>query len=386
MAVSMNVPVMTHMPKILHAPPTTQAQEARSTPGTAFGSRNVTVGASLLPLAIRLATARRSTKQLCHRSSVVSLRDGAGDRSQVEGLLKQADLLKQEALELEEEQRKKIFKCFDLDSSGDIDLQELQLGWKKIKECDLDPDVARRLLAAHDDNRNGVLEYEEFCTRKLEGTLRRLEKEDAAKAAAEAEAQRKLHEQQEAEQRLREYETTLPGDADTGFFTRFFSVAAYILPLLDLLPFGAVVGLMVPAFLPFFVILQVADNLADAIPFGKLIWFFSLQWLANKEEQPSLLRFNLSQALQIDIQLALVGLVRSFLEWAIADEAVGNNIWVLISILASAIFLPLIGYSVAKSLNGVAPRGLPFVSRPAEELMGVVKPKVSLEVDEKDKK
>mmetsp|Transcript_104250 Transcript_104250/g.185251 ORF Transcript_104250/g.185251 Transcript_104250/m.185251 type:complete len:398 (+) Transcript_104250:69-1262(+) len=358
-------------------------------PGREF--RSDVVGASLLPVALRFATARRSTafrKQLRHRSSVVNRRDRAGNceilEDKITQLERQANLLKEQASQLEEEQRESIFRAFDVDSSGAVDLKELQFGWKAMKEIELDKELARRLLEAHDKNRNGVLEYEEFCMQKLEATLRKLVDEEKAKAAAEAEAQRKRQEQEEAEKILREYETTLPGNSDAGFFTRLCSVAAYVLPLLDSLDLGAVVGLLLPATLPFFVVLQVGDNLAESIPFGKLIWFFAMQNFANKEEQPSLLRFNVSQALQIDIQLAFAGLFRSFLEWVVPDQALNNSIWIFVSIVATVVFLPMIGYSVVKSIQGVAPRGLPLVSDGAEKMMGVVKPE-ALQVKNKDK-
>jgi len=147
---------------------------------------------------------------------------------------------------------------------------------------------------------------------------------------------------------------------DRGAATRLLACLAYLLPLSDGFQFGVKLVELVPATLPLFVGLAVPASLLNAIPFGSLILFFIMTTSANNLELPRLLRFNLQQAVVLDVLL----FIPQFLV-QIVGFVTGGGIGVSQDFLV-AVFILLIAacvYSIGRTLIfGEDPDGLPIVS------------------------
>eukprot|EP00439_Symbiodinium_sp_Y106_P007226 s1178_g1.t1 len=109
-------------------------------------------------------------------------------RLQLEAAKLREDVLQLEAVQQEEERRKReaLFRSWDLDASGTLDEQELKIGLKEECKVEIDDDKAKRLLKALDDNGDGVLQNEEFCLNRVEKKLQEFRDEEM-----EAEAERR---------------------------------------------------------------------------------------------------------------------------------------------------------------------------------------------------
>jgi hypothetical protein len=305
----------------------------------------------------------------------------AQQNSDVEALKLEAASLRARAAELEAEQLQQyrlqqyeLFKAFDIDGSDGVDARELQHGLKELMGIEINHDMASRLVKALDKNHKGFLLFEDFDTKSFEPTLGRFRAEDRAKELASIEEEKITQAKLEAERELKEYQEALPGNDDTGLPTRVLSVLAYFLPIVDASHYGMPVGILFPPLLPLLDSIYPAYQMMESIPFGSLIVFCLMQFIAANKELPSLLRFNLNQAIQLDILLSLPTIFQSLLGLLIQEENPMPNLWFLLTLVAFLAVVPCIVYSMGSSLLGVAPRSIPHVSTSAEKNMDVVRP------------
>jgi hypothetical protein len=319
--------------------------------------------------------------------------DRAAGQAEIAKLQLEAARLRAEAADLEaakvEQQlieRKKWFKAFDVDNSGALDLAELEQGMKEAG-LQIDSSTALRLLEVHDTNKDGLIQPDEFNLDNFQLTLRQLQAEERAKedakrreqAVKEAEEQRRIRAEaglpDELDPELDAYlESLPPANEDTSLSTRVLSCLAYLLPLMDSLRFGLPIAAMFPVLQPLFGLVLVPMAILNVIPFGlgQLLLFLGMQSLSGNPELPLLLRFNLSQAIVLDIALflpnALFGLAELFGQGALGGSG---------GLLASGVFLLLIGaitYAVACSLSGEKPDGIPTISDFTRRALGPIKP------------
>lgn len=281
--------------------------------------------------------------------------------------------LEQEKAEERVLERRRWFQIFDSDGSGSINLAGIRRGMKEYNGMELDEDRATQLLQAHDANQNGVLEFEEFDPTAFQVTLERMWTEERAREETELQRQREEEARKEAQLKIEEYYTTLPGNQDTGLATRLSAVLAYALPLLDGLRFGLPLAAVEPTIAPFLYGLLPALRLLNAIPFGQLLVFIGMQVGAANEELPSLLRYNLRQAVLLDIALIIPNIIVGSGMFPL-DIDLPTTEMVLFSMV---VFLPLLGlilYSTLCNLSGTAPRFIPYFSEAAEMSIGMQPP------------
>jgi len=323
---------------------------------------------------------------------------------QVQALERQAAMLRDSAIKLQETQdetrserlskkKRMLFLEFDTDKSGGVDAKELIAGWKEFTNVDLSADMAARTIAAHDLNNSGVLEFEEFDVKCLQATMETFRAEDLAKEFAARQAEDKLKKEQE----VKEYYASLddaitrqqPGETgndDSGFVTRMLSAAAYLLPLVDAVRYGLVIGFLFPSTMDFFVPLVELYRAQETIPYASLIIFLLMQFLAGRKELPSLLRFNLYQAVRLDITLFIPALVKVGAGQFIPDENLSAVVTLACGVLAFMQIFFAVSYSVANVTAGVAPRMIPYASAAAEQDMGLERPVVDVVEPSKDNK
>lgn len=295
-----------------------------------------------------------------------------------EALAKEAAKLRAEVAQLEAEQeearrkeRQALFRILDTDSSGALDAKELQKGIKDVMGADVDDATAERLVKSLDLNGDGIIQPEELDFDAVQRLLREFRKELQDKEEAEKTA---AYANTEEEMLRKEWEQFLasrpPRNEDTGLLTRAGSFAAYLLPLTDALRFGLFLFAAFPFVQPLLNFLVLPALLINALPFGLgyLALFFVMQGLASNKELPALLRYNLRQAITLDIFLVLMSLVggvfqgiASLAQTPLPVELVGfSSTLIYVAVTACCI------YSIVVSLSGNLPTGLGVLSEVAE--------------------
>jgi len=283
--------------------------------------------------------------------------------------------LESEVDERRREEQAKWFRVFDTDSSGAIDAAELREGMKELMGYDLDEKMAERLLQASDKNGDGLLQPQEFETSQLEATLERLKAEDHDREVAAWKEQRRVADEAKAnmerQRKVAAYEATLPvANEDLGPLTRIGSVLVYLLPLLDALKFGAPLAASSGAVKAMLTPLLGPLHLMNSIPCGQLLFFITLQTLADNTELPLLLRFNMRQAVVLDITLGVLQLLQVLAAYAAFGEAPADIVSQWDS--NGLVFIALCGciaYSSIMSLLGLVPNTIPWISPYAERYM-----------------
>lgn len=156
------------------------------------------------------------------------------------------------------------------------------------------------------------------------------------------------------------------GSSDINGSDRALSCLPYLIPLIDGDRYGRFLFYTVPA-------LGMADSLLlgpfkfiyYSIPFGQLIFFIGLSVLSRNPSLSRPLRFNMQQALILDISLIFPGLLSQLvpiqLPGVIANS--GSN-FVYLAMIAS------VGYSVVSNLTGKVPDKIPIVSEAAGSSIG----------------
>jgi len=295
-----------------------------------------------------------------------------------EALAKEAAKLRAEAAELEAEQeelrrkeRQALFKILDTDSSGALDAKELQKGVKDVMGSDVTDEQAERLVTALDLNGDGIIQPEELDFTAVQTLLREFRKEMQTKEEAERTAAYASTEEELLRKEWDEFLANRPArNEDTGLLTRIGSLLAYALPLTDALRFGMFLFAAFPEIQPLLDFLVVPVVLVNALPFGLgyLILFLSMQALATNRDLPALLRYNLRQAITLDIFLVFMSLVGGLIQ----GSAVLFNTPLpleVIGLASTAIYFAVTGaciYSIVISLTGKFPKGLGPITELAE--------------------
>ena len=292
-------------------------------------------------------------------------------------LLAKAQLLRAEAAELEAEQKVIIaesiyetFKFFDTDKSGTVTVEELREGLKKTIKLSLTEKQAEELLKAFDESGDGVLQPNEFKSvedfkNKFELFVRK-EKEEANAARLAARLEKKSAE--EAEQRALMISELL-NDRNPTLSDRFLSVLPYLFPLLDVTSYGQdVLKSLPPNF--FASLLLLAFRVYINIPLSGIVAFFALNFLSQNLQLNRLIRFNIRQAIFIDIALIFPSLITSVFGVILPEIGVilPSDFNKEISALVFISFSLAIVYSVISSILGITPDKLPYISERVEKV------------------
>eukprot|EP00435_Cladocopium_sp_Y103_P040272 s1138_g10.t3 len=305
------------------------------------------------------------------RSSTVTEDDPDALAKEAAKLREEVAVLEQEQEEARRKERQALFRILDTDSSGALDAKELQKGIKDVMGSDVDDATAERLVQALDLNGDGIIQPEELDFDAVQRLLKEFRKEMQSKEEAEKTA---AYETTEEQMLRKEWEQFLasrpPRNEDTGLLTRVGSLAAYLLPLTDALRFGMFLFAAFPFIQPFLDLLVIPVLLINALPFGLgyLATFFVMQGLATNKELPALLRYNLRQAITLDIFLVLMSLSGGVFQ-ALANLAQTPIPLEIVGFSSTVIYLVVTAcclYSIAVSLTGNLPTGLGVLSEVAE--------------------
>ncbi|CAK8989619.1 Protein TIC 20-v [Durusdinium trenchii] len=203
--------------------------------------------------------------------------------------------------------------------------------------------------------------------------------------------ERERQEQEELERQKQEFLASLPErNEDDSLPTRLIAACAYMLPLLDAAErFGWPLALMNPTMATFMQALNAPMALLSAVPFGLgfLLVFIGMQFVANNPENPALVRYNMRQAVQLDIMLFFPIIIGQLGHFALAWSQMELPGLTVLS--STAVFFAMLAccvYSVGCCLAGAFPKGVPFVSEVAELTLRDTRPKESDSTDSKDSK
>jgi len=154
-------------------------------------------------------------------------------------------------------------------------------------------------------------------------------------------------------------------DDEMDITDRILASAPYVLPMVDGVEFGKYIFMRIPALgLLEKLTLGGLVNIFDKVPFSQLIIFIALSFASRNPEIPRQIRFNMQQAILIDIALifpSVLGGVANNLPRFIVEPST-NFVFFC--------FAAAVGYSVVSNLSGKVPDQIPLISRTADEQIG----------------
>mmetsp|Transcript_10227 Transcript_10227/g.24121 ORF Transcript_10227/g.24121 Transcript_10227/m.24121 type:complete len:396 (+) Transcript_10227:224-1411(+) len=289
-------------------------------------------------------------------------------RSMAANLRAEASALEAEKVQALADAAQKAFDRFDTDKDGEISLAELKQGLEKSLKIELSDKRVKELMDAFDASGDGALQIDEMVTinlfrNKLESLVRE-EKRLAVEAKQKAE-------EEEKQAALAAARLEILNEKEPTTSDRFVSILPYLFPLMDGLAYGRfLLSTEDAAANPAVVFLAVLYGLYRAVPFSGFIAFFALNFLAGTPSINRLIRYNMQQAIFVDIALFFPGLAGGLL------GALNLNFPTAIQELSTdAIFVTLLavlGYCTVSSLFGVAPDKLPLISNSVNDRMPTI--------------
>jgi hypothetical protein len=320
-------------------------------------------------------------------------------RSMAAKLRAEAAALEADKAQTQADAAEKIFRQFDKNQDGEVTIDELKDGLEKALKMELSEKRVAELMKAFDASGDGALQLDEFVgvdqfRNKLEALSR-----DEKMVASEA----KKMAQKEAEiAMLATARMEILNDKEPTTGDKVLSVLPYLFPLMDGLQYGRfLLGGEGSESNPFVVILAVLYGLYRTIPFSGFLAFFALNFLGGNPSINRLVRYNMQQAIYLDISLFFPGLLSGLIGLLLGQANVVLDP-TLVQVSTDAIFVTLLAalaYCTASSLFGITPNKIPFISTAVDNRMPTVdmfdidsegnifaKPKEPEEEKEKDDK
>jgi len=285
-----------------------------------------------------------------------------------------AQKLRSEAALLESNQAKDradvaklAFEKFDLNQDGDISVEELKAGLEKQLKMEVRADRVQQLMQELDVNKDGFMQVEEMVSveqfrNKLEAYARE-EKQLARQALSEA--------QEEADKaKLAEARLEFLNDKDPTQQDKVLSVLPYLFPLLDSLQFGRFL-LVDNAENPIVGLVGLFYATYTSIPFSGFIAYVALTTLSSNPGLNRLIRFNMQQAIFLDIALFVPGLLIALVAGvgSVAGFTIPDATNQFLSTAIFGVLVVTIFYSSISSLLGQAPNKIPVISQAVEDRM-----------------
>lgn len=294
--------------------------------------------------------------------------------NEIERLKSMAQKLRAEAASLEAQRAEELaaaaesaFKKFDTNQDGEISFEELKAGLEKVLKTELPEKRVMKLMSDFDRSGDGKLQLEEFAgVERFRNRLEQLIQEEKQQAK---DAERLAL--QEAEMaKLAEARLQLLNDNEPTTRDKIVSVLPYLFPLLDSLQFGRFLIVENPDN-PLLIGLALLYTLYRSIPFSGFVAFLTLNVLSGNPGINRLVRFNMQQAIFLDIALFFPGLVGAVL--ALIASGTGAGIPPAITELGSDLIfgalLLTVAYASISSLLGITPNKIPGISQAVEDRM-----------------
>lgn len=299
------------------------------------------------------------------------------NEEEIERLRSMAAKLRAEAAQLEAQQSQAVadaaeraFRKFDTNQDGQVSLAELKAGLEKAFKMELPEKRVTKLMEDFNKTGDGTLKIDEFVSvEQFRNRLDALAREEKAMAKVATDDAK----QQDAAVKMIQAQLELINDKPPSGTDKLVSVLPYLFPLLDGLQFAR------------FLVIENPDNILSAIigvtyalyrsiPFGGLIAFFALNFLSGNPSINRLVRFNMQQAIYLDIALFFPGLLAALYE--LVGQGLGLSLPTALTEIGSnvmfATLLAAVGYTTISSLLGITPNKIPVISDAVERRMPTV--------------
>jgi len=274
--------------------------------------------------------------------------------------------LRAEAADLESQQAserakftQKVFQEFDANNDGDVTLEELKSALERIFKMEIADERVEMLMKDFDKSGDGKLQIDEMVSvEQFRNRLEYLAQDEKRKANEATRSAAKSAEVSE----LIESQMALINDRPPTGTDKAISVLPYLFPLMDGLMFGQF--LLQDANNPVFGVVAAIYTLYRSIPLSGFLTFFALSAGSNNLSLNRLVRYNMQQAIYLDVALFIPGLLGAI--GAAASNGLGLQLPAGIAEIGSdAVFLTLLAtlaYSTVSSLLGAEPDKLPLIS------------------------
>mmetsp|Transcript_11887 Transcript_11887/g.26022 ORF Transcript_11887/g.26022 Transcript_11887/m.26022 type:complete len:396 (+) Transcript_11887:105-1292(+) len=325
-----------------------------------------------------LATHNPSPRHL--PTQLYDTKDDDRQDNEIERLKKMAAKLRAEAAALEAdkanqlaEAAEKAFRKFDVNSDGAISLTELKAGLEKALKTDISEARVKELMDVFDKSGDGELQLDEFVTvDRFRNQLEALSREEK-RLASEAEQESK---RQEQEALLAEARLEFLNEKEPTTNEKVLSVIPYLFPLMDGLQYGRFLlgGADQEGANPIVVVLALLYTLYRSIPFSGFAAYFALNILSGNPSINRLVRFNMQQAIYLDIALFFPSLILG-LGGLIAGGAGLQVPEIAGELFSDVMFGTLcltILYCVGSSLFGKEPDAIPLISKSVKDRMPTI--------------
>ena len=311
------------------------------------------------------------------RSSLSMSESSTTEEDEIARLKAMAQKLRAEAASLEAEQAEEranvariAFEKFDNNSDGKISLEELKSGLEASLKTEISQERVQKLMDKFDVSGDGYLQLEEFVSveqfRNQLEAFSREEKQLAREAVLEAQKEEEMA--QRAEARM-----SLLNDKEPTQSDKLLSILPYLFPLFDSIQFGRYFFID-NADNPLVAIFGLAYAAYRSIPFSGFAAFIALNTLSNNPGLNKLIRYNMQQAIFLDIALFFPGILGAL----VAAIGAGAGLQIpdpVVQSTSTAIFGALVltvGYASVSSLLGIKPNLIPIISDAVEDRMPTI--------------
>nr|AUO68224.1 Tic20-like protein [Saccharina japonica] len=231
-------------------------------------------------------------------------------------------------------------------------------------------DLARKLIDTYDQNGDGLLQRSEFApTEELRSRLENMfrDQQETARQARVEERQRQMEDKLAAEAGTGAGAVVPAGGVNDGPATaadKALSALPYLLPLVDGISFAGHLFGAFPEQTAWAQPLAAVLLALRSLPFATLVGFFSLSALSGNPQVNKLVRFNMQQAINLDIALIVPGVLG-----ALASVSLGQDAYKLVPLAeagSDVVFVAMlaaVAYSVVTSSTGSFPNKLPLLGR-----------------------
>ena len=236
---------------------------------------------------------------------------------------------------------------------------------EKVLKTELSDKRVEELMKEFDASGDGAIQLDEFVGVDTFRNKLELLAQEEKRLAKEAKEKAK---QEEVEAALALAKVDILNEKDPTPSDKVLSTLPYLLPLLDGLQWGRFLLSSEGAESnPFVLVLGLLYGLYRSIPFSGFIAYLALSSLGGNPSINRLVRFNMQQAIFIDIALFFPALIGGIA--GVAGLNISTDVSQLGSDLIFVSLLATIGYSTISSLFGVAPNKLPIISQAVEDRM-----------------
>ena len=219
-----------------------------------------------------------------------------------------------------------------------------------------------------DTSGDGALQLSEMPPlEKFRNTLESLRREEQ-RLAEEAKKQKLQEEQAEL---LAAAKLDFLNEKPATMSERAVSILPYLFPLMDGLQYGRFLLSASDDSNPFVVLLAILYSLYRSIPFSGFVAFFALNFLSGNPSLNRLVRYNMQQAIFIDIALFFPSLILG-VGGLVAGGSMPQAASELFSDLMFGSLLVMLAYCSITSLLGREPDGIPLISDAVKDRMPTI--------------